>query len=157
MHVRSVTVGADRVDVVLNVESAAAMRTSHDGSIVARAFDLLPGLADHRCANDDGRPFSEEIADTEVPHLFEHVVLELMARSGSPRTLKGETTWDFRRDGPGVFHVSLAYDNDLVCLGAVKAAARFVEYMLSGGDVPDVRAEIEALTALRARPSGRPT
>ena len=43
--------------------------------------------------------------DTETPHLLEHIAEELMALSGSPRWLKGETAWDFGRDGRGVFRV----------------------------------------------------
>lgn len=157
MRVHSVTVCLDRVDVVVTVESPDVMRTSLDDSVVARALQVLPGLSSHRCLNDDGRTFAEELADTEVPHLFEHVVLELMAQSGSPRSLKGETAWDFRRDGRGVFRVSLEYDDDLVCLGAIKAADRLVGYMLRGGDVPDVSAETDSLAALRRWPAGQVT
>jgi len=152
VRVHSVTVCPDRIDVVVRVESEAAMRTSLSPAIVDRALEALPGLASHRCLNDDGRPFAEELADTEVPHLFEHVVLELMAVAGSPRSLKGETAWDFRRDGRGVFRVSLEYDDDLVCLGAVKCASALVGYMLHGGQAPDVRAETEHLASLRDWP-----
>lgn len=152
MRVHSVTVGSHRVDVVVHVDGADAMRTSFDQSVAARVFALLPGLADHRCLNDDGKPFAEEIADTEVPHLFEHVVLELMAQAGSPRSLKGETAWDFRRDGHGVFQVSIEYDDDLVCVGAVTLAARVLEHVLDGAAAPEVAIEVEALRALRGWP-----
>ncbi|MBN1192901.1 MAG: hypothetical protein JXA36_04325 [Coriobacteriia bacterium] len=152
MRVHSVTVCSDRVDVVVQVDSATAMRTSADSSIAHRALQVLPGLARHRCFNDDGRTFAEELADTEVPHLFEHVVLELMAGSGSPRSLKGETFWDFKRDGRGVFRVSLEYDDDLVCLGAIKAADELVSYIVNGGEPPDIRARTDGLVALRGWP-----
>lgn len=152
MRIRSVTVGPDRVDVVVCLGDLAAMRTSADEGVPARAIELLPGLASHRCMNSDGRSFSDEIGDTEVPHLFEHVALELMAESGSPRNLKGHTEWDFERDGCGVFHVSLQYDDDLVCLGAIKAADRVMRCVLEGGEVPDVAAEIERLRRLREVP-----
>lgn len=155
MRVHSVTVCSDRVDVVVRVESERAMRTSLTEAVADRALEALPGLASHRCLNDDGRPFAEELADTEVPHLFEHVVLELMANAGSPRSLRGETAWDFKRDGRGVFRVSLEYDDDLVCLGAIKSAGRLVGYMLNGGEMPDVRAETESLVALRGWPQDR--
>ena len=154
MRVHSVTVCPDRVDVVVQVESARAMRTSLDETIAERALAVLPGLASHRCFNDAGRPFAEEIADTEVPHLFEHVVLELMAEAGSPRSLKGETAWDFKRDGRGVFRVSLEYDDDLVCLGAIKIADRAVRYILEGGEAPDALAEARRLEELRSWPEG---
>ena len=89
-----------------------------------------------------------------MPHLFEHVVLELMAEAGSPRSLKGETAWDFKRDGRGVFRVSLEYDDDLVCLGAIKIADRLMRFVLEGGEAPDARAEARRLAALRDWPVG---
>ena len=64
----------------------------------------------------------------------------------------GETTWDFRRDGRGVFRVSLEYDDDLVCLGAVKSADRLMGYMLDGGERPDIGVETARIAALRGVP-----
>lgn len=151
LHIERVTVGPQRVDVVVNVGGADADRTSP--AIAERVIELLPGLGTHRCVNAEGRTFAEELADTEVPHLFEHVVLELMALAGSPRSLKGETAWDFRRDGAGVFHVSLEYDDDLVCLGAIKAADEIMRYALSDGPIPDTHGIAASLRALRVWPS----
>ncbi len=156
MHVHSVTVCPDRVDVILKVEDVSTMRTSLDEAVAARALEVLPGLATHRCSTGSERTFAEEIVDTEIPHLFEHVVLELMAGAGSPRDLRGETAWDFKRDGHGVFRVSLEYDDDLVCLGAIKSADRLVGYMLEGGVRPDVSAETERLSSLRSTPGRLP-
>lgn len=149
MRVHSVTVCPDRVDVVVKVEGAAEMRTSLDAEIADRALAVLPGLAGHRCSTGPERTFAEELSDTEVPHLFEHVVLELMAEAGSPRDLRGETAWDFRRTGNGVFRVSVEYDDDLVCLGAIKTADRLMCYLLGEGELPDVEAATEHLASLR--------
>lgn len=153
MRVNSVTVCPDRVDVVVTLDRTEAIRTSKDNGIATRALDMLPGLARHTCLNAAEQTFAEELVDTEVPHLFEHVVLELMAQAGSPRSLKGETAWDFRRDGNGVFRVSLEYDDDLVCLGAIKAAGRVLGYLLDGGDRPDIAAERDNLASLRRWPT----
>ncbi|MDO8847014.1 MAG: hypothetical protein Q7W51_01310 [Coriobacteriia bacterium] len=154
MRVHSVTVCPDRVDVIVRVDAPEVLRTSQSAAVAERALRMLPGLADHRCHNDDDLTFADELADTEVPHLFEHVVLELMAEAGSPRSLKGETEWDFKRDGRGVFRVSLEYDDDLVCLGAIKSAGTLMTYVLEGGDPPDVQAETGRLAGLRGWPAG---
>ncbi|KAF0207884.1 MAG: hypothetical protein FD171_1316 [Actinobacteria bacterium] len=150
MRVHSVTVCADRVDVLVDVGDAETLRTTADESIAERALTLLPGLERHTCDNEDSRSFAEEMADTEVPHLFEHVVMELMAQAGSPRSLKGETSWDFKRDGHGIFRVSLEYDDDLVCLGAIKAADKVMCYLTGNGPAPDPARETERLRSLRA-------
>lgn len=153
MLIQSIAVCPDRVDVVVRMDDPREMRTSQDPAVVARAVQLLPGLGDHRCVNDLGQAFADELADTEVPHLLEHVTLELMALAGSPRSLKGETEWDFRRDGRGVFRVSLEYDDDLVCLGAIKLADEVVTYVLGGGEPPDVDAAVQSLVSLRGWPA----
>jgi len=152
MHVQSVTVCEDRVDVIVRVNDDERMRTAGDEIVVERVLELLPGLSQHACENDQGITFAEEISDTEVPHLFEHVVIELMARAGSPRELKGETRWDFRRDGHGTFRVSFEYDDDLVCLGAIKTADRLMAHVLDGETAPDVDAETARLRGLRRSP-----
>jgi hypothetical protein len=156
VRVHSITVCPDRVDVVVVVADEKRMSSIAGGEAAVRALELLPDLARHRCVNDEGRSFLEELAETEVPHLFEHIVLELMAHSGSPRSLRGETEWDFRRDGRGVFRVSFEYDDDIVCLGAIKAADRLMGYVLDGGSVPDVVAEAGRLKLLRSLPPAQP-
>lgn len=153
MRVSSVTVCEDRVDVIVDVGDAEAQRTISDRTIARKALELLPGLERHVCRNSEGRTFAEELADTEVPHLFEHIVIELMAKAGSPRSLKGETSWDFKRDGRGIFRVSFEYDDDLVCLGAIKAASKVMSYLTDGGEAPDTGAETARLRSLRAVPA----
>lgn len=151
MRVHAVTVCPDRVDVVVGVDDRGMMRTSSIPGLAQRMLEVLPTLETHRCDNPDGRPFAEEIADTEVPHLFEHIIMEIMALSGSPRTLKGQTRWDFRRDGRGIFRVSVEYDDDLVCLGAIKLANQVMQHLLGAGDMPDVGAETDRLRSLRVQ------
>jgi hypothetical protein len=156
MRVQSVTVCPDRVDIVVSVDGDTPMRTSAIDGMSERVIETLPGLGTHRCENGADLTFADELADTELPHLFEHVVLELMARAGSPRTLRGETAWDFKRDGHGIFRVSLEYDDDLVCLGAIKTADRVMGYLLGRGECPDLVAEADRLLSLRGWPAMQP-
>lgn len=120
--------------------------------VADRATELLPRLAEHRCSTAEGRPFVDELADTEVGHLFEHVTLELMALAGSPRDLTGETSWDWRDGERGAFTVTLGFDDDLVCLGAAREALAFMRYLLRGGPPPDADAAAQRLHTLRERP-----
>lgn len=151
MQVHAVTVCPDRVDVIVGIDEAGVMRTSTAPGVADRAMRLLPGLERHLCDNGSDKTFAEEIADTEVPHLFEHVVMELMAQAGSPRSLRGETSWDFRHDGKGVFRVSVEYDDDFVCLGSIKLANRVIGYLLDDGEAPDVAGETARLRGIRDR------
>jgi cyanophycin synthetase len=116
------------------------MRTSVVPDLAEKALALLPGLARHTCENGFAHGIAAELADTETPHLLEHVAFELMALSGSPRSLRGETAWDFSADGRGVFRVRLGYDDDLVVLGALRAAVGVCEWLLkpSIAEEPDI-------------------
>jgi hypothetical protein len=151
VRVDSVTVHADRVEAVLAF-GATPLRTNAVDGVPERSLELLPGLARHRCRHADGRPLTEELADTEFAHLFEHVALELMVLSGSPRTLEGETRWDWDMDPRGTFRVSLQYDDDLVCLGAVKGASAVVRSLAGGAPVPSIDAIVSGLREVRLDP-----
>jgi hypothetical protein len=148
MVVDSVTVGPDFVTAVVRLEPGDPPRTSADPALPGRVLAALPGLARHRCDNGAGRTFTAELRDTELAHLFEHVACELMALAGSPRRLRGETLWDFVRDGRGVFRVSVQFDDDLVAIGALDAARRVVAAMTADEPV-DVAAEVRRLRELR--------
>lgn len=149
MRVERVTVGPNRVEALLRADADEPGRTSAYPDLPRTALGLLPGLAMHPCENESGRRFVAELADTEIAHLFEHVALECMVLAGSPRTLAGETSWDFARDGRGVFRVILAYDDDLVALGALRLAEAVVAHLTSGAPAPDVVAETARLQGLR--------
>jgi len=152
-----VHVGQEYIEAVVRVADVAFARTGPVPGLDERALGLLPGLRRHTCENGSAHGIAAELADTETPHLLEHLAVELMALSGSPRTLKGETIWDFSADGVGVYRVRLAYDNDLVALGALKVSAGIVEWLMAGDpdaragspEVPDIDEMVEALRRLR--------
>jgi len=152
-----IDVSPSRVEAVVRISDPRLARTSAANGLAERALALLPGLRRHTCENGSAHGIAAELADTETPHLLEHVTFELMALSGSPRTLKGETAWDFSADGVGVYRVRLAYDVDLVALGALKAGAGIVEWLFAETDgggrsalaEPNVAEVVTALEALR--------
>lgn len=146
--VQKVEVGETQVRATVSVDPAR-VRTSVAPGLANRARNLLPGLARHTCENEAGLPFTAELADTETAHLLEHITCELMALAGSPRDLKAETSWDFATDGRGVFRLSIAYDDDLVAVGALKYAADAVEWLFEGGEMPDIPGIAGELRALR--------
>lgn len=155
MRLESVAVAPRAIEVLVRFQGGEPLRTSGVPGMPERALALLPGLKGHRCDNADGRSLIDELSDTEIAHLLEHAALEIMAMAGSSDTLHGETWWDSRRDGRGVFRLRLQYDDDLVALGALKAAAAAVEWCEKGGaSAPDVEAEARRLRELRRR---RPT
>ena len=146
-----VEVGADRVEALVRVGAGAPLRTSAVFGLSAAALGLLPGLARHRCDSGSAHGIAEELADTQTPHLLEHVALELMALAGSSRELAGRTVWNFAADGPRVFRVVLDYDDDLVAVAALEAGTRVVDGLLGLASIPDIATEVARLSELRAR------
>jgi len=151
MRVEHISVGEHEVDVIVRFAADEPLRSSAYPRLPGRLLELLPKLALHDCENDRERPFVAELGDTELAHVFEHVTLELMARAGSPRTTRASTTWDFRRDGRGVFHVAIAYDDDLVALGAIKLADALLRHLVEAAPPPNLAPELARLRALRKR------
>jgi hypothetical protein len=150
LRVEQVEVGPERVEAVVRVVDERHMRTSSSPGVSRRTTAALPGIVRHRCECGASHGIERELADTETPHLLEHVALELMVLAGSPRTLRGDTRWDFARDGRGAFRVALDYDHDLVALAALKEGARLVDTLLAGDRIPDIEPIVEGLRALRA-------
>lgn len=152
LTIERVGVAESHVEALVRISDPAYVRTSVAPDLPARALKLLPGLARHTCECGHPRGFVSEMADTESAHLLEHIAFELMALAGAPRRLKGETAWDFARDGAGVFRVRLGFDDDLVALGALRDGASIVEWLLIGeGDAPAVDEAVARLAAIRTR------
>ena len=137
------------LQAVLVFDKGESLRTSEVPGLARATLEVLPGLRGHRCHNDLGLGFVEELEDTELAHAVEHVALEIMAMAGSPETLRGSTSWDFATDGPRTFRVALQWDHDLVALGALNCASALVSALVHGKTVPDLRAEALRLKGLR--------
>jgi hypothetical protein len=151
VRVESVNVAPDVVEALLRFDPGEPLRTSEVPGLADAVRASLPGLSGHRCDNAAGMPFPEELRDTELAHLVEHAALEIMAMAGSPVTLRGATSWDFARDGRGVFRVRLAYDDDLVAIGALRFACTLVRALVRGEVAPDAETEARRLRGLRSR------
>ena len=139
--------GGGRVEVLVRLGPGEPRRVSHE--VAGRALALLPGLAAHRCGVDGG-VLPEEIEGTQIAHLFEHVLLELMVRTGAADgPVAGETTWDAELDGPGVYAVSVSCADARACRMALRAAKAVMRHLLDGGPAP--RLPHTGLTRLQGR------
>jgi hypothetical protein len=154
IRIEQLEISSGSLVALIEVTDPDRMRTSASPGLPERALASLPGLARHRCENDAGVSISRELRDTETAHLLEHVACELMALSGSPRTLRGETRWDFAADGPRRFRISLEFDDDFAAIGALGEAADVVEGLFGERGSPDVAAIVERLRQLRETEAG---
>jgi hypothetical protein len=63
---------------------------------------------------------SPECRRTEIPHLFEHLIIELQSQAQPAEVLRGETEWNWTIDPRGRFHVHVDYENELLAIGAIR-------------------------------------
>ena len=142
------------------VRVTGPLRSSAYPGLADKALSVLPTLAAHTCDNGEGLAAAEELADTELPHVLEHVALDLLTRAGVRGTLRGETTWDFGRDGAGVFRVVIDGADEMPAEAAIESAAQFVGWFTGDRARPEVDRQVarvrKARTAERPEPKPRP-
>ncbi|MGQ9524526.1 MAG: cyanophycin synthetase family protein [Armatimonadota bacterium] len=89
-------------------------------------FRMFPNLAAHRCENSHGHSFRRECKATEIPHLLEHLIIEIQGQAFPHTRLSGETQWNWRVDPRGRFYVYVEYENELLALGAIRLAEKII-------------------------------
>lgn len=150
---------SERVKLVVEMSDPNKYSTRHSPHIPRLLFKLFPHLARHRCENENGYTFKRECRETEIPHLFEHLIIELQGQALRISALKGETQWNWQEDPKGRFHVYIEYDNDILALGAIRAAERIINALddksLDDIDTDREIAKLRELAALGTHISGR--
>lgn len=142
---------SNRVKLVVEMPDPECYSTKHAPHIPKLLFKLFPHLSMHRCDNDAGYSFRRECRSTEIPHLFEHLIIELQGQVRQSGTLKGETQWNWRVDPKGRFHVYVDYTNELLVLGAIRVAERIIQALDSHNiEQVNVEQEINHLRELAA-------
>ncbi len=73
---------------------------------------LLPRVLKTRCFNPGNLSFSKEVKQTEIGHLFEHILLEYLCQaklaSGLDEvTVRGDTSWDWINTSRGTFKITI--------------------------------------------------
>ncbi|MBW3623329.1 MAG: hypothetical protein KY468_07960 [Armatimonadetes bacterium] len=89
-------------------------------------FRMFPHLEHHECDNLRGYSFRQESRCTEIPHLLEHLIIELQGQVSPHSGLSGETQWNWMVDPRGRFHVYVQYENELLVLAAIRLAEKII-------------------------------
>jgi hypothetical protein len=110
----------------------------------------MPRLAYHTCHNGKGKSFREECKSTEIPHLFEHVIIELqlMAQQNPDDHLCGETEWNWQVDPYGRFRVTVDYHDEMLAFASIRLAERVLASLDRRDLSIDLPMEVERLRKL---------
>lgn len=120
---------------------------------VDRLTSLLPTLYEHGCTRGQAGGFVERLREgTHLPHILEHVALELHTLAGS-----GVSFGRVVASGdPGVWWVIIAYEEEELGLRSVREAAALIHACMAGEpfDTTRVISELETLyESIRLGPS----
>ena len=128
-----------------------ALHVTHEQA--DRVLELLPNLQNHVCVNGAGETLGDELVGTELPHVLEHLIIELQGQAcGAAGRFTGHTSWldELANTAPqnyALMRTTVTFTNDFVALQAVKDACTIIEWMIAPDEysVPDITAILEGL------------
>lgn len=139
LAVRRITVGQGSLEAEVEVSPPGACSTPEMASAVREAF---PNIGSHACVNEVGERFSDVMDCTPLPHVLEHVAVELQARAhaevpgAARKVFVGTTEWaDAERRRA---RVRMNFADDLAALRALRDAAALVNELCKRA-FPDAR------------------
>lgn len=114
------------------------VHTGHIPFIDEVLREHLPSVLLTQCYNDEELPFAQEVKDTEIGHLFEHILLEYLcqlkiAKGSSQAVFSGRTSWNWIKDPKGKFHINLTCgvkDSDILPI-ALEKTIKLMKIVLS--------------------------
>ena len=135
-HIR---IDVDRVTFEIVIHPQAPARTTPE--LAQRAVELRPNLAQHACVNSASRAgrtqptFGSVIDDTPLPHLLEHLAIDVLIEQagdeyGSEPTFVGTSEWIDR--AARTAQIQLSCPDDLLVLRAFSDALQLLNTIVVG-------------------------
>ena len=131
-----------QMKLTVQMPEAGSFTTQGLPHLPKRLFRLFPQLSRHKCENDYGYTFRRECRDTELPHLLEHLIIELQSQVEPNCLLRGQTVWNWRQDPRGRFHVFVDYHNEILAIASVRLAERIIK-AIDSRDMEEVDVAVE--------------
>ena len=124
----------DRIEAEVRVLDPAYCTTSPE--LIAQVLVQFPTVPFHTCRNEAGPTFSAVMENTSLPHLLEHLVIDIQTRAHAERedeatdpVFTGTTQWSATMRDVAIVRVS--FSDDLIALGAFKQALHFINQELA--------------------------
>lgn len=119
LSVEKITVYPNRLVIVVQCAPNWHYTNPHLARQIAEKFPLI---GQHACVNEQGPCFSAVMQHTPLPHLFEHVVVDILVQQATceQNVFMGTSEWTDRPAGKACVHIS--FENDLAAIAAVKQA-----------------------------------
>ena len=131
-----IVVKRDRL--VCDVRVAPGFSREVTPRLAAAVRTRFPQIEGHACVNEVGDTFGAVMDRASLPHLLEHLVIQLQAEAweraslsnplASPGAFVGVTEWVDREEG--IARIQLGYHDDMVALAGLRDAVAFVNESL---------------------------
>lgn len=125
ISVERISVKRDRISMLVRVPSPSSRCANPQ--LAAQVLASFPDLAHHACVNERDARFIDVLPETSVPHVLEHLIIDLQAhdaRVPADVALTGTTEW--LDEAAGLARIEVNYADDLVALRALKEALAFL-------------------------------
>ena len=120
----SMTVKAGRIVARLRIaQERFRYMTPSRADYLAQRF---PTLTAHACVNGRGDTFGVVMESTSVPHMFEHVVIELQTRASEDPEAVFVGTSEWEDETAGTACVQVSFTDDLQALRAFNDATQIL-------------------------------
>jgi hypothetical protein len=124
LTVERLTVRADRLVCEVAVAPTAPRSTSPE--LLARVCAARPHLPLHACVNEEGDTFAAVMDHTSLPHLLEHLVIDMQAQAVSDANAVFVGTTEWIDEFAGRARIEVSFTDDLVALRAFRDAIAFL-------------------------------
>lgn len=104
-----------------------------DTKILPQTYSILkkelPSIMNSKCFNENNLSFAKEVKNTEIGHLFEHILLEYISDLKRLKVIdnpihNGLTSWNWQKEMQGRFHILIdvpRIDKDVVDIAILKS------------------------------------
>lgn len=148
-NLEKIEIGLDTLSARVRLTPQAPLMTSQDLEATTRIYQLMPHIIEHACLGDVGETFKDCMGDTEVAHLLEHMIVEILAQTRRCGDISTGRTSPCSQDGRS-FLIEISCVDDVLCTAALSSALWIVDWAFNGGGepVPNVAAIVEGIISL---------
>ena len=125
LEFRSIRVMTGRI--VCEIEISDAAKRYATPALADALCAQRPNLGQHSCVNDQGAPFAAIMGETSVPHLLEHLVIDIQTERCSDAFAVFVGTTEWLDEEAGLAKVQVSFADDLEALRALREASRILE------------------------------
>jgi len=120
ISVTSIVVNTGRLICEVSVPDPSFRHTN--SAIAQRLSAWFPSLKHHACVNAVGRTFGCVMGRTSMPHVLEHLVIELQTRASDDSQAMFVGTTEWVDEAAGIARVQVSYLDDLQALRSLSEA-----------------------------------